>query len=130
MQANTPAQTVTYCHCADCKRVTGAPVTAFAAVATGVVQLSAQAAGTIRHVSHNDGVERWFCGKCGSPLKAWFRYLPEQDYLPLGVLDQAPDLAPQHHCYVQSAMPWLNFDDGLPRSDDSGAETLGKAADV
>lgn len=127
--ADGPAQTVTYCHCADCRRVTGAPVTAFAAVAKGAVALSAESQGTIRHVSHSEGVERWFCGSCGSPLKAWFAYLPNQDYLPLGILDQAPDMPPEHHCYVGAAMPWLSLDDGLPRSDDSGSEFLEQKTD-
>lgn len=129
LTADTQAQTVTYCHCADCRRVTGAPVTAFAAVAKGNVQLESDT-DAIRHVTHTQGVERWFCGDCGSPLKAWFQYLPDQDYLPLGVLDQAPDLPPEHHCYVHSAMPWMNVDDGLPRSDDSGSEILQAATDV
>jgi hypothetical protein len=125
----SPAQTVTYCHCVDCRRVTGAPVTAFAAVAQGDTVLSAEDPSTIRHVSHTEGVERWFCGACGSPLKAWFGYLPDQDYLPLGLLDQAPELTPEHHCFIGSAMPWMKIDDALPRSRDSGADILGRASD-
>lgn len=129
LHCDAKAQTVTYCHCDDCRRVTGAPVTAFAAVAKGETRLVADDPKIIQHICHSTGAERWFCGACGSPLKAWFSYLPDQDYLPLGILDQAPDLAPEHHCYVQSAMPWMTFDDGLPRSDDSGSDILGQAAD-
>ena len=122
--APADAQTVTYCHCADCRRATGAPVTAFAAFALDSVTLTG---GPVSRAHLTDGVERWFCTGCGSPLKAWFAYLPDQVYLPLGVLDQAPDMAPRHHCYVQDAMPWIHVDDGLPRSDDSGAQILGQA---
>lgn len=130
LSGKTTAQTVTYCHCGDCRRVTGAPVTAFAAVAKGKVELVAKDdPSAIGHVSLSENVKRWFCRLCGSPLKAWFAYLPVQDFLPLGILDQAPDLTPEHHCYAQHAMPWMNFDDGLPRLDGSGAGVLGSAAD-
>ena len=127
--AQTKAQTVTYCHCDDCRRVTGAPVTAFAAFALDDVALAATEPDTIRHVSHTQGVERWFCGACGSPLKAWFTYLPDQAFLPLGVLDQAPDMSPRLHCFANDAMPWLKIDDDLPRAIDSGADILQSAAD-
>lgn len=119
-------QTATYCHCVDCRRVTGAPVTAFAAFARGEVTLSG---GPVSHISQSEGVERWFCTGCGSPLKARFAYLPDQTYVPLGVLDQADDMAPSLHCYAQSGMPWLIIQDDLPRVTDSGADVLQGAAD-
>ncbi|MEM9584603.1 MAG: GFA family protein [Pseudomonadota bacterium] len=121
-----PVQTVAYCHCGDCRRVTGAPVTAFAAVARDSVQF----AGKVTKASHSEGVTRWFCHACGSPLLAEFAYLPDQSYLPLGILDQAPDLTPSLHCYAEAGMPWLKIDDDLERTTDSGAATLQAAADV
>ena len=125
MSAASKAQTVTYCHCIDCRRITGAPVTAFAAVARGDVRVT----GNVSKVSHYEGVTRWFCADCGSPLMADFAYLPDQSYLPLGILDQAPEMAPSLHCWAEAGMPWLKIDDNLERASDSGSATLQAAAD-
>jgi hypothetical protein len=73
------------------------------------------------------GVERWTCDRCGSPLAARFDYLPGQTYVPLGVLDQAGELAPSLHCHSDSRLPWLPIDDGLPRAEGSGRANLNAA---
>ena len=99
-------------------------MTAFAAFGREDVILDG---GPISHVSHFEGVERWFCTACGSPLKASFAYLPDQVYVPLGVIDQATDIVPELHCHADAAMPWLKIDDDLDRVNDSGATILREA---
>lgn len=121
VKSDTPPQTVTYCHCNDCRRVTASPLPAFAAFASGSVALT-PAHPPAKPV--NPGVTRWFCPDCGSQLMATYDYLPDQTYVPLGVLDQADTLAPQLHCHADSALPWLHIEDDLPRSAASGRDTL------
>ena len=121
--ATAPPQTVTYCHCEDCKRWTGAPAPAFAAFARISLNLMPEP----QPVSHAPGVKRWFCAACGSALAATFDYLPGQVYVPLGVLDQAADMPPSLHCHAGSALPWLHIDDDLPRADASGRNVLSTA---
>lgn len=118
-----PPFTVAYCHCSDCRRWTGAPVAAFAAVARADVidQLPAAYRGT-------RGVERWTCPTCHGPLAAAFDYLPDQVYVPIGILDQAAHLPPQSHSHAGSALPWLHIADDLPRAEASNRNTLNKAA--
>ncbi len=112
---------VTYCHCADCRRVTGSPLPAFAGFDEGAVTLTP----ALTPVSPlAPGVMRQFCPDCGSQLTARFDYLPGQVYVPLGVLDQADELPPKLHCHAGSALPWLQLDDGLPRAQDSGRDEL------
>ena len=113
--------TVTYCHCSDCRRVTASPLPAFAAFPEGAVAVTPDITPVSPLVP---GVLRQFCPACGSQLTARFDYLPDQVYVPLGILDQADDLAPRLHCHAASALPWLHLDDGLPRADDSGRATL------
>jgi len=120
LTAQNLPQTVTYCHCNDCRRITGAPVAVFAAFATGDLALSPDPG----PISAYHGVERWFCRKCGSPLAAQFDYLPEQIYVPIGVLDQADRLVPQLHCHSESRLPWLKIDDDLERNATSGRASL------
>ena len=78
-------------------------------------------------VSPNSGVKRWFCRACGSPLGAVFDYLPDQLYVPIGILDQATDLPPALHSHADSALPWLHFTDDLPREAASARDTLSEA---
>ena len=121
LRAATP-QVVTYCHCDDCKRWTGAPLPAFAGMGSDQVQFEpALNAGR----TFSSGVTRWNCTTCGSPLAAQFPYLPDQLYVPLGLLDQADNLPPSLHCHAEAMHPWLPQDD-LPRHTGSGRATLGK----
>lgn len=113
--------TVTYCHCDDCRRLSGAPVAAFAAFASGDVTYDPPLGpGT----SVNPGVERWFCETCGTQLCATYAYLPNQVYLPIGLLDQAADLPPDGHSHADCALPWLHIVDDLPRDHGSGRDRL------
>ena len=105
-----------YCHCADCRRITGAPVAAFGAYQTVRIEPSVLPKSFVR------GVTRWACQSCGSALAATFDYLPGQTYVPLGILDAPP--APQMHCHTDSAVPWLHIDDDLPRHSGSGRDGL------
>ncbi len=105
-------RTIAYCHCTDCRRVTGAPVAAFAAFDEATVTFSPDEG---RKVVANAGVMRTFCASCGSPLTGRYDYLPGQVYVALGVLDQAGDLAPQLHAHESQRLVWLHIDDELER---------------
>lgn len=126
LRSDEPPETVAYCHCADCKRITGAPLPAFAAFRDADFDMTDSAAQTF---SVTKGVQRWFCRTCGSPLAARFDYLPGQVYVPLGVLDQAMDLPPQMHCHSERREKWLCIDDDLPRVTGSARDALTSGAD-
>ncbi len=92
---------------------------AFAAFApSGVTGLSGEG------VTINAGVNRWICGKCGSPMAATFDYLPTQIYIPIGVIDDADDLSPQVHCFAEQALSWLHMNDGVTKQTGTGRDTL------
>ncbi|WP_299353893.1 GFA family protein [uncultured Shimia sp.] len=124
LRSEHPPRTVAYCHCSDCKRWTGAPVAAFAAfLADDLHFCPDQGAGR----SHAAGVTRWNCKSCGSPLQAAFDYLPDQVYVPLGLIDQADDLPPQLHCHSNSCYSWLSISDEADRAAKSGRSQLNEA---
>lgn len=112
LRAAHPPHAVAYCHCLDCRRVTGAPVAAFAAFDDAWVTFSPDAG---RRVSVNPGVERTFCAACGSPLAGRYDYLPGQVFIAIGVLDQAEALAPQLHAHAARRLSWLHIADDLER---------------
>lgn len=119
--AITSPQAVAYCHCVDCRRVTGAPVAAFAAFKEDAITFE-PALGT--PVSVSPGVRRWFCDGCGSPVAATYDYLPGQVYVGLGLIDQAADLPPGMHSHASSALPWLHIVDDVERNPGSGRDSL------
>ena len=112
ISATQTPKTIAYCHCIDCRRVTGAPVAAFAAFDETAVTFAPNEG---RKVAVNPGATRTFCAACGSPLAGRYDYLPGQVYIALGVLDQAADLAPRLHAHEAQRLPWLHIDDDLER---------------
>ena len=123
IEAAAAPDTVAYCHCSDCRRVTAAPLPAFAAFAEGAVTITPDLA-PAKEVTQ--GVVRHFCPDCGSQLTARFDYLPGQVYVPLGILDQADDLPPEVHCHNDSALSWLHVQDTAERIDGTARATLSR----
>lgn len=119
--ATEEPKAVTYCHCDDCRRVTGAPVAAFAAFDNATVSFEPNEG---RSVTVNHGVTRTFCEACGSPLTGRYDYLPGMVYIALGVLDQADELTPQFHAHESNRLPWLKIDDKCKRVATSAREAL------
>ncbi|TCD14627.1 GFA family protein [Oricola cellulosilytica] len=112
VRASRSPQTVAYCHCVDCRRVTGAPVAAMAAFEEKDLTFTPDEGAV---APSNPGVKRSFCRSCGSPLSSRFDYLPGQVYVPLGLLDQADELVPEVHSYESQRLRWLHIDDSVER---------------
>ncbi len=92
--------------------MTGAAVPAFAAFGMEQIEISPDPGAGHQHTP---GVTRWFCQKCGSPLAATFDYLPDQIYVPVGILDFADTLTPNVHCHSAAMLPWVDNMGSLPR---------------
>ncbi len=56
---------VVYCHCRDCRRFSGAPVSLFAGYRSKQVELTG---GEPTAYESSPGVHRSFCGRCGTPV--------------------------------------------------------------
>ena len=121
IRATEAPRAVAYCHCADCRRVTGGPVAAFAAFDEAALSLTPDEG---RAVSVSPGVRRSFCGACGSPLTGRYDYLPGTVYVPVGLLDQAERFAPTLHAHEARRLPWLHIEDGLERFSGSARSSL------
>ena len=113
---------VAYCHCADCRRVTGAPVAVFAEFNEADIRFDPEEGPC---VSISPGVSRHFCRECGSPLGNRFDYLPGRVYVAIGLLDQADDLAPNVHAHYGRRIRWLHIDDNLERFEESARNWFG-----
>lgn len=119
--ATTPPEHVAICHCVDCRRITGAAVPAFAAFGPDQMTITPDPGPGIEATP---GVRRCFCQTCGSPLSATFDYLPDQVYVPIGILDSAETLNPDLHCHSADMLPWVETMNGLPHHKKSARDCL------
>lgn len=118
--------TVVYCHCSSCRRLSGAPVAAFAAFTEKAMAFNPPLG---EPSFQKPGVTRWSCPTCSAQLAATYDYLPDQIYVPIGLFDQADTLEPQVHAHAENQLPWLHLTDDLPRKAASSRDVLNAAAD-
>ena len=110
-EASAEPHHVSYCHCGDCRRASGAPVSAFVGFLAGQVAFTGKAL----KMYENGPVTRSFCGICGSPIAYVDERLEDDIYFMLGAMDVPTDFKPTHHAYVSEQLPYLHMSDGLPR---------------
>lgn len=111
----------TICHCATCRRASGAPLVAWTSFATDSFAFTSDAPAIY---ASSPGIERGFCPRCGTPLT--YRRLEEAGNIDVTVatLDDPEAIPPEDHTWVQSRLSWIKLSDGLPTY--SGIRTAGK----
>jgi hypothetical protein len=101
------------CHCSTCRKVHGAAFGTF-----GHAQAKAfrwlQGEELLTGYGSSEGNVRNFCCICGSNMPSVFL---QMNYvrIPLGTLDDDPEIKPAAHLYVKSRVPWFEITDGLPQ---------------
>lgn len=100
------------CHCADCRRSSGAPVVGWFGVRDGGWSWEGQAPAA--HAS-SDGVTRNFCSTCGSPLAFASARWPDETHFTAATLDDPADFAPRAHFFTHAELPWAKITDDLRR---------------
>ena len=108
-----------WCHCADCRRATGAPASAWVGYRRSQVEWLGDAPALYHSSQH---VTRGFCARCGSTLTYHDDRLDEELYVAAGVLDNPDAVQPQAHAWDQARIPWVRLDDELPRLADYSRE--------
>jgi hypothetical protein len=110
-EASAEPSHVSYCHCRDCRRASGAPVSAFVGFMADKVKVEGKALKTFE----NGPVTRSFCGNCGSPISYVDARIGDQVYFMLGVMDTPAYYKPALHAYVSEQLPFVHMPDDLPR---------------
>jgi hypothetical protein len=110
-EASAEPHHVSYCHCSDCRRASGAPVSAFVGFMTDEVTI----AGDTLRWFENGPVSRAFCATCGSPIAYADARIGDRIYFVLGAMDAPALCRPTHHSHVRSQLPFVHMPDGLPR---------------
>ncbi len=100
------------CHCAMCRRASGA---AFLTFVHFPLEAFAWTKGAPTRYRSSANAERGFCARCGSTLSMHEAVLDERVQVSLGSLDRPGDVQPDDHVWTRSQLPWLNIADDLPR---------------
>ena len=100
------------CHCSMCRRTSGAPLVAWVTFRAARLEWLK---GTPKRFASSDKAERSFCGDCGTPLTFQLKAQPDWLDLTLSSFDEPGRIAPEDHIFVESQLPWIHIEDGLPR---------------
>jgi hypothetical protein len=108
--------TVVYCHCSSCRRASGAPVVAWS---MWPLERFAITRGRPTANASSPGVERTFCGGCGTPIGYTAHYMPGFVDVTVASLDTPDALPPHLHIWDSERVRWLELADRLPRHPDA-----------
>jgi hypothetical protein len=112
------------CHCATCRKHSGAPALAFVHFpATSFTWLKAQPA----WYRSSEFAARAFCPACGSTLGMREEVLGDRVQVSLGSLDEPGRAQIDDHVWTSSRVPWFDTRDGLPRFPRSSIAVPSKA---
>ena len=101
-----------HCHCRSCQKATGAAFATWVGVKKENFEVTK---GQLTVYNSSPGVDRGFCGTCGTSLT----YVAEKQWPGIvsvlaPTLDNPGIATPTAHVYVEDRLPWIKFDDGLP----------------
>lgn len=110
--SQAPDEDFGYCHCRTCQKALGG-LFGYFVIFTGAEQANTFhfTQGEPKFYRSSARAERGFCAECGTPLL--FRD-SKAVALTGGSLDHPEDFPPKSHSGIESQVPWLNIDDGLP----------------
>ncbi len=97
---------VAHCHCASCRRATGAPLTTYAGFSA---EHFAYTAGEPARFASSEGVSRSYCGGCGTPLTYEGARWPGEVHVLVGTMDRPEAVTPTGEAFVEERLPWLHL---------------------
>ena len=105
------------CHCADCRRATGAAFKSFAGIARDRLVIVKGGDKLLIFGNPAEGANHdVHCRSCGSLLYSAVRN-GAFAHVTMGTLVDAPAIRPQRHIFVGSKAPWFTITDDLPQHD-------------
>jgi hypothetical protein len=102
-----------WCHCRMCQLNSGSPAMAFAKVLSEDFTVE-RGSEQIHRYASSDIAERWFCGRCGTPLLVRDFEGTTHDFS-LATLDRPDVVKPEAHFHYASHIGWAEACDDLPR---------------
>jgi hypothetical protein len=110
-RAAGPPRGITICHCVTCRRASGAPLVAWSGFAADRLTFTRGEPAIYRS---SPGVERGFCGQCGTQLTYRRQDAADTIDVTIASLDDPEAIAPEDHTWVQNRLSWIVLGDRLP----------------
>jgi hypothetical protein len=101
---------VTHCHCADCRRRSGAAFVTWASFERSDFRFTEGEPQVVPWA----GNLRFFCGACGTPLTLLTSVESEEIDVTVCTFDHAEAVCPGDHTWLEDQLPWVRLDDQLP----------------
>lgn len=112
---NEPAITGV-CHCKNCQRQAGSAFSTLAGVPKAEFTMSGEPTLYLDgDTKSGNAVERYFCGRCGSPIYSAIPSQPDTLFLKTGTLDDTSDFRPQFHAWCDTKQDWVELDESVPQ---------------
>jgi hypothetical protein len=99
-----------HCHCADCRRSSGAPFVSWVTFRAADFAFTTGEPESYRYA----GRVRTFCGRCGTPLTFQAEETVDEVDVTIGSLDVPDSVVPKAHIWAADRLPWIKLADGLP----------------
>jgi hypothetical protein len=122
-----PLLRVLNCHCSRCRKQHGAAFRSRARVRIEDFRWI-EGEELVKYYESSPGFLRGFCGQCGSPIvnrpgPNWkfasvYPFAMSEFGIPLGILDDDPEVRPERHIFVGSKAPWFEITDDLPQHEE------------
>jgi hypothetical protein len=106
------ASNLCFCHCASCRRASGAPLVAWGTFVRENFRLTR---GSLAEYRSSPAVTRGFCAACATSLTYRNDARAAEIDVTLASLDDPTLLAPQMHLWVGDRLPWVSINDGRPQ---------------
>jgi hypothetical protein len=106
----------TNCHCANCRRTTGAPSVAWFSVQRCEFRFTL---GEPTRFKSTPRATRSFCSHCGTQLTFETEDLPTEIDVTTGSLDNPDEVPPKDDTWTRSRLSWVVLDDRLPKHQES-----------
>jgi len=104
------------CHCKNCQRQAGSAFSTLAGIPKAEFRFTKGEPKLYQDSDTDSGntVERYFCGRCGSPIYSAIPDQPDTLFLKTGTLDDTSGFQPQFHVWCDSKQSWVQLEKGVP----------------
>jgi hypothetical protein len=110
-EIDLPVQACVNCHCDSCRRQCSSPMTTYIGITDEHWRWTGQEP---KIYKSSPGVERSFCGNCGTPISFRSEAMSGVMHLYVAAMEDPVQFEPTLHVSHEEKLPWLHLDDDLP----------------
>lgn len=113
-EVDLPVKWCVSCHCESCRRQCSAPMVTYVGVNDGQWRWTGA---EVKIYHSSPGVERTFCGKCGTPLTFRSERMTGLMHFYLNAFEDPEAFEPELHTSYEEKLCWMNVVDDLPKKE-------------